>query len=305
MTKQDYREKIGSLIAEIRGNYGYTQADLAKKLGTSQSAINRIERGAQNISLEMIAKISGVLNSEILSVNDQKKLNLRVHGGFQLRGKIETKTSKNAAVALLCASLLNKGKTTLKNVAKIEEVNRILEVLNSIGVKTRWFGDQMNDLEISAPKRLDFENMDISAAKRTRSIIMFLGPLLHQYREFKIPFTGGCNLGARTVEPHLVGLKMFGMSVDVLPHTDYYSVNTELKTPDEPILLTERGDTTTENILMAAANCEKETVIRNASPNYMVQDLCFFLQKLGVEIDGIGPTTLRVRGLKDISRNVD
>lgn len=305
MTKQDYREKIGSLIAEIRGNHGYTQADLAKKLGTSQSAINRIERGAQNISLEMIAKISGVLNSEILSVNDQKKLNLRVHGGFQLRGKIETKTSKNAAVALLCASLLNKGKTTLKNVAKIEEVNRILEVLNSIGVKTRWFGDQMNDLEISVPKRLDFENMDISAAKRTRSIIMFLGPLLHQYREFKIPFTGGCNLGARTVEPHLVGLKMFGMSVDVLPHTDYYSVNTELKTPDEPILLTERGDTTTENILMAAANCEKETVIRNASPNYMVQDLCFFLQKLGVEIDGIGTTTLRVRGLKDISRNVE
>lgn len=302
---EEYRSKIGKLIAELRTNHSLTQSQLAARLGTSQSAINRIEKGAQNISLEIIARISDVFNSEILSVNNEGKLNLRVHGGHKLRGTIETKTSKNAAVALLCASLLNKGKTTLRRVARIEEVNRILEVLNSIGVKTRWLNEE-NDLEIIPPKKLSLDKMDVDAAKRTRSIIMFLGPLLHQYKEFKIPFAGGCNLGTRTVEPHLAGLREFGMSVNVAPGTDYYKIKTpRIKTPERAIILTERGDTTTENILMAAALSDKETIIRNASPNYMVQDLCFYLQKLGVKIDGIGTTILRVRGLSKINKNVE
>ncbi len=302
--KEDFREKIGKLIAELRTNHGLTQADLAAKLGTSQSAVNRIEKGGQNISLETIARISDALDTEILSVNDESKLNLRVHGGRKLHGEIETKTSKNAAVGLLCASLLNKGKTTLRRVARIEEVNRILEVLNSIGVKTRWLNEQ-NDLEIIPPKKLNLDEMDVKAAKRTRSIIMFLGPLLHQYREFKIPFAGGCNLGQRTVEPHMVGLREFGMGIEAAPGTDFYQIKSSPKQPTKSIVLTERGDTTTENILMAAALNDGETVIRNASPNYMVQDVCFYLLQLGVIIEGIGTTTLKVRGLAKINRDVE
>ena len=305
MTKDDYREKIGKLIAEIRQNHGLTQSQLASMLGTSQSAINRIEKGTQNISLEIIARISEVLNSEILSVNDEGKLNLRIRGGYKLHGAIDVKTSKNAAVGLLCASLLNHGKTILRRVARIEEVNRILEVLNSIGVKTRWLNEH-GDLEIVPPKRLKLHEINFDAAKKTRSIIMFLGPLLHQYREFKIPFAGGCNLGARTVEPHMVGLGEFGMSVTAAPGTDYYQVKVPRpKTPSRAILLTERGDTTTENILMAAALCPNEVIIRNASPNYQVQDICFYLQKLGVKIDGIGTTILRVKGLSEINKTVE
>ena len=200
--EQAYLEKIGRLIQESRLNRNLTQADLADKISTSQSAINRIEGGKQNITLEMLARISEELSSEIISVNAQKKTNFRVYGGRELSGSIEVKTSKNAAVGLLCASLLNKGKTTLRRVARIEEVNRIIEVLNSIGVKTKWLNDE-NDLEIIPPAELSFESMDTAAAKRTRSILMFLGPLLHQYQNFQIPFSGGCNLGTRTVEPHL------------------------------------------------------------------------------------------------------
>lgn len=300
----DYRTKLGRLIAELRTSHGLTQSELAEKLATSQSAINRIERGGQNISLETIARISDVLNTEILSVNDESKFNLRVRGGHQLHGEIETKTSKNASLALLCASILNCGKTTFRRVARIEEVNRILEVLNSIGVKTRWLNEQ-NDLEIIRPKVLKLADMDIEAAKRTRTIIMFLGPLLHQYKSFRLPFSGGCSIGKRTVEPHLVGLHEFGMSVEAQDGTDYYQVDVKVQQPSGPIVLTERGDTTTENILMAAAMSEGETVIRNASPNYMVQDLCFFLQKLGVKIDGVGTTILRIQGVKNISKNVE
>ena len=185
MSNDDYKVKIGKLIQENRVNRGLTQADLAEQLGTSQSAINRIEKGGQNVSLEMVARISDVLSSNIVTLNDTRKMNFRVHGGKKLSGSIEVKTSKNAAVGLLCAALLNKGKTTLRRVAKIEEVNRIIEVLTSIGVKIRWVND--SDLEIIPPKRLELENMDVAAAKRTRTVIMFLGPLLHQYKDFKLP----------------------------------------------------------------------------------------------------------------------
>ena len=300
--EKSYLVKIGQLIQEYRLHQNLTQTELAEKIGTSQSAINRIESGKQNITVEMLARISEELSSEIISVNSQKKTNFRVHGGRKLSGEIEVKTSKNAAVGLLCASLLNKGKTTLHHVAKIEEVNRILEVLNSIGVKTKWLNDS-NDLEIIPPNELNFENMNIDSAKRTRSILMFFGPLLHQYSNFQIPFSGGCNLGTRTVEPHLAGLKHFG--ANIVAETDYYDVINEPKKVERAILLTERGDTTTENIIMAAALSSQKITIRNASPNYMVQDLCFFLEKLGVKIEGIGTTTLVIHGVDKINKDVE
>lgn len=301
MDSKNYAAKIGTLIQETRQNRGMTQAELAKELGTSQSAINRIEKGGQNISLDMLARISDVLSSQIVSVNQPGSVNLRVEGGKPLSGRITAKTSKNAAVALLCASLLNRGTTTLRSVARIEEVNRIIEVLNSVGVKTRWFNG--NDLEIIPPAKLKLDEMDIEAAKRTRSIIMFLGPLLHQYRNFEIPFAGGCSLGERTVEPHLDGLRPFGLEVETT--TSRYKVSTTSLKPERAIVLSERGDTVTENVLMAAALNDGITTIRNASPNYMVQDLCFYLEKLGVKIEGIGSTTLTVHGVRDINKNVE
>ena len=302
MNPSDYKVKIGALIQESRQHRGFTQAQLAEALGTSQSAINRIEKGGQNISLEMIARISDVLSHDIMMLNRTGKLNFRVRGGSKLSGSIDTKTSKNAAVALLCASLLNHGKTVLRRVARIEEVNRIIEVLQSIGVKVRWLNED-GDLEIIPPKKLHLENMDIKAAKRTRTVIMFLGPLMHQYNSFQLPFAGGCSLGTRTVEPHMTGLRPFGLDVEAT--TDYYDAKVKLKPVERDIVLTERGDTVTENVIMAAALHNGTVTIRNASSNYAVQDLCIFLQKLGVKIDGISTTTLRITGVTHIDKDVE
>ncbi len=302
MTNDDYKVKIGTLIQETRQSRGLTQTQLAEALGTSQSAINRIEKGGQNISLEMLARISDVLSSELVSLNRSGKINFRINGGKKLSGEIEVKTSKNAAVGLLCASLLNHGTTTIKRVARVEEVNRIIEVLQSIGVKVRWLNDK-NDLEITPPARLKLQDMNIEAAKRTRTIIMFLGPLLHQYRDFQLPFAGGCSIGTRTVEPHMTGLAPFGLSIETM--SDYYHATIHEKPVTHTILLTERGDTATENVIMAAALYDGAITIRNASPNYMVQDLCFFLQKLGIKIEGIGTTTLKIRGVRSINQNVE
>lgn len=292
-------EKIGSLIYHVRQERGLTQAAFARQLGTSQSAINRIEHGKQNLSIETLGRISEVLNKPLISVNEGA-INLQVEGGYELHGEVTLKTSKNAAVALLCAALLNSGTTRLKSVARIEEVYRLIEVLQSIGVHVRWLPG--NDLEIKPPAKLDLDKMDKDAARKTRSVIMFIGPLLHAIRDFKIPYAGGCELGRRTVLPHLYALEEFG--VEVFTKSGHYHVTANPRVPERPVVLYESGDTTTENALMAAAMVPGETVIKMASANYMVQDLCFFLQRLGVKIEGIGTSTLRVQGVKEIKKNI-
>ncbi len=292
-------QKIGRLIYQIRQERGLTQAVFAKQLGTSQSAVNRMEHGKQNLSLDTLGRISDVLNKQLISLSGSA-INLRIEGGHELKGEIELKTSKNAAVAILCASLLNKGTTRLKRVARIEEVNRIIEVLVSIGVQVKWLPG--NDLEIKPPKKLDLEKMNKDAARKTRSVLMMLGPLIHDYSKFKIPYAGGCKLGTRTVAPHLFALESFG--VNVVATNKHYNVSVKKKQPSETIVLYEQGNTVTNNILMAAARSNSTTVIQSASADYMVQDLCYFLKKLGVSIEGIGSPVLTVKGQSSIKKNI-
>ena len=292
-------EKIGQLIYQIRQEKGLTQAEFARKLKTSQSAVNRIEHGKQNLSLETLGRISDVLNKQIISINENG-VNLRINGGHELSGSITLKTSKNAAVALLCASLLNYGVTKFKSFPRIEEVNRIIEVLESIGVKVKWLPG--NDLEIRRPEKLDLSNINSVSARKTRSVIMLLGPLLHDYKEFDIPYAGGCRLGTRTVSPHLMALENFGVSV--VTASGKYRVTVKKKIPKERIVLYEQGNTVTNNILMAAARTDGPITIQSASADYMVQDLCLFLRKLGVKIDGIGSTTINIHGVSKIKKNV-
>ena len=294
---------VGRLIRDARKQRGLTQTQLADLLKTSQSAIHRIEVGNQNLSLDYINRIADALESPLIATPGTASMNYLIEGGRPLSGSIEVRSSKNAAVALLCASLINRGHTVLRGLAHIEEVNRILEVLRSIGVEATWSDDD-KDLTLTRPEELDLDAMDLAAARQTRSILMFLGPLMHFYDEFKLPYAGGCNLGARTVEPHLQALRVMGL--DVVATEGYYQCKVHDRTLKERhIVLTERGDTVTENALLAAAQIPGLTVLRNASPNYMVQDLCFFLTRLGVQIEGIGTTTLKVRGVADINTDVE
>lgn len=305
-----YQQEIGALVERLRLQKDLTQAELAEAINSSQSAIHRIESGKQNISLEMVQRLSKCLGTQILSVNDSASQSFRINGGRELHGEVTINTSKNAAVGLLCAALLNSGKTTLRHLARIEEVFRIIEVLESIGVKCTWV-NQQKDLEIMPPRELKMDNLDLEAARRTRSIIMFMGPLLHKFRAFRLPYAGGCSLGVRTVEPHLRALSNFGLKVDAVKNSGFYEATVDADFCKNgtcrplKVVLVERGDTVTENILMAAALYPGETEIVGASSNYMVQDVCFFLQKLGVKIDGIGTTTLKIRGRATIDLDVE
>lgn len=290
--------KIGKLISQIRQERGLTQAEFAKRLGTSQSAVNRIEQGKQNLSLETISRVSGALGRDIVKLNTSS-LGFEIEGGHELKGEITMKTSKNATVAILAASLLNKGTTHLEQVPKIEEVFRLIEVLQSIGVQVRWV--KGSDLEIKPPAKFKLENINVESAKKTRSIIMFMGPLMHHMKKFNLPYAGGCNLGKRTIAAHKYALEQLGLHIET--KTNEYSVTVNKK-PTEKIVMYEMGETATENVLMAAALSEGKTTIKFASSNYMVQDVCLFLQKLGIRIDGIGTSTLTVHGVKEINKRV-
>jgi UDP-N-acetylglucosamine 1-carboxyvinyltransferase len=201
-------------------------------------------------------------------------------------------------MGIICASLLNKGRTLLKNVPKIEEVYRMIEVLKSIGVEINWID---NDLEI-IPTKIDLESINKESAEKTRSIIMLIGPLIHLFKAFSLPQSGGCKLGARTVRPHFFTLENFGVKINVKSKS--FDVTAKKLVPAE-FALYESGDTVTENAIMAASKIPGETIIKFASANYQVQDLCFFLEKLGVKIDGIGTTTLKIYGITEINKDVE
>ncbi len=228
-------------------------------------------------------------------------MNYRVQGGRTLSGTVQTNISKNAAVALLCASMLNRGETILKRMPRIEEVKRLIEVLESIGVKIVW--DPSGDMRITPPDKVDLTNINYEAASRTRSIALLIAPLAHLLGAFELPAPGGCNLGKRSLGSHIDSLGRLGIKVEGNEGAHTYQVTTENMQPAE-IIMYEASDTGVENVLMAAAKIPGVTTIKFASANYMVQDLCVFLAHCGVKIDGIGTSTLVVHGISDINAEV-
>lgn len=226
-------------------------------------------------------------------------MDFQIEGGKTLSGAAITKTSKNAAVVLLAASLLNKGKTTLKNMPRIEEVFRLVEVLVSIGAAVTW--ENGNDIVIVVPKKLSLSKINRASAEKTRSIILFLGPLIHFFSAFKIPQAGGCKLGRRTIRPHLFALEKFGVKIEATARD--YDVKLKKLKPAE-ITMYESGDTATENAIMTASLIPGKTAVRFAASNYMVQELCFFLSDLGIKIEGIGTPNLIIHGVEEINKDI-
>ncbi|MDQ5954448.1 MAG: UDP-N-acetylglucosamine 1-carboxyvinyltransferase, partial [Patescibacteria group bacterium] len=203
------QKQIGAFIKTLRERKGITQGDFAKMLSTSQSAVARMEKGEQNFSTDLLNKISTVLGQSIVSINNTT--DFEVNGGKKLHGSIKTNFSKNGSVGLLCASLLNKGKTTLHGIARIEEVYRVIEILESIGVKVKWTAQ--NSLIITPPTKFNLKNINVESAIKTRSIVMLMGPLAHHMNSFSIPHAQGCNLGKRTISAHTYALADLGIKI--------------------------------------------------------------------------------------------
>jgi len=227
-------------------------------------------------------------------------MDFEINGGKKLSGTIVTGFSKNGSVGLLCASLLNRGTTILHGIARIEEVYRIIEILESIGVHVTWTGK--NTVKIIPPKKFNLRKINRESAVKTRSIILLIGPMIHLFPSFDIPHAYGCNLGKRTVAAHKYALEDLGVKVEVT--SENYRISSK-KLKSKEVIMYEAGDTAVENTLLAAAKIEGKTIIKFASSNYMVQEICFFLEKCGVRVESIGNSRLVVHGVKDINKNIE
>src|SRR3989338_4867084 len=237
------------------------------------------------------------------TIQRSSSIDFEVSGGKKLHGTIKTNFSKNGSVGLLCASLVNSGVTTLHGIARIEEVYRVIEILESIGVVIKWLNQ--NTLTVTPPAKFNLENINVESAIKTRSIVMLIGPLIHKLSSFSIPHAHGCNLGKRTIAAHIYALEKLGVKIKTT--TKSYEVTArKLKgAAGMGIVMYESGDTACENVLSAAALIPGVTKISFASANYMVQEVCFFLEALGVKIEGIGTANLTIHGISEINKDIE
>lgn len=218
-----------------------------------------------------------------------------VRGGKKLKGSIKVNPCKNSAVAILCATCMLKGTTTLSNVPNIEEVKRIIEVLTSIGLKIKWIGS--HKLKIENSGRINLKNLNHKSFSQTRSGLLFIGALCTIKSNFELPKSGGCDLGTRTINPHILALKYLGIKIKET--TNHLKISQNSPQGAEFVMY-ESGDTATENVIMAASLIKGKTIIHFASSNYMVQDLYCFLKAAGAQIDGIKTFKIVVEGVNKL-----
>lgn len=292
------QEKIGLFIKKLREEKGMTQEEFAHALKTSQSAIARVESGNQNVTIEQLMKMGEVLKHNIVSLQDT--IDFKVEGGRKLSGSIQTNPSKNGAINMMVASLVNSGTTILHDIPHIEEVTRYKELLESVGVKIRWIHND-TALEIIPPKKLSFSKINKGVAEKIRSFT-FAGAFIHFTENFHLPHSGGCKMGERTVASHKYALEYLGVTIET-KETHYVISHKKLHTGTIPLY--ESSDTGAITAIIAASRIEGITTIMFAPPNYQVQDVCFLLEQFGVKIDGIGTTTLIVHGKEHIHVNVE
>ena len=193
--------------------------------------------------------------------------NFIIHGGKKLSGAIPVGSGKNSPIALICASLLVRAPVVLADMSRVEEAERLLAILASIGVRYEWRDERTLFLDASRPLSLD--TIDRATCSQTRVALLLLGALAKRETGYRLYKSGGCKLGNRTVRPHMFALEKFG--VQVQSRAGYYQVST-VRLHAADVVLYESGDTATENAIMAAVLAPGTSTIRYASANYMVQD---------------------------------
>jgi len=201
---------------------------------------------------------------------------------------------------LFAAALVNRGKTTLHNIPRIEEVNRFIEVFKSLGVKVAW--TDTHTITIEPPKSFSVSHINSRSTGKIRSALMLIGPLSARLKFFRLPHIGGCKMGERTIAAHRYALEDLGLKIET--KENYYHISRGKRTKKE-VVMYEASDTGTTNAILRAAVLSQRTVIDFAQQNYMVLEVCYFLKKLGIKIEGIGTKTLVIEGNPNIEVDIE
>lgn len=213
-----------------------------------------------------------------------------VEGGIPLSGRIRPAGNKNAALPIICATLLSDEAVTLENVPDIRDVRTLLDLLGQLGCEVEWNGREA--VRIHA-KDIRIAEVDRSLAARIRASILLAGPMLARVGNMILPPPGGDVIGRRRVDTHFLALQRLGARVET--RGGYHLEADGLKAAD--IFLDEPSVTATENTVMAATLATGTTRIRNAAAEPHVQDLCHMINTLGGKISGIGTHVLEIEGV--------
>lgn len=213
-----------------------------------------------------------------------------IQGGNSLQGEIKVAGFKNATTPILAATILTKEPVILHNVPVIEDVKKMIQILVSLGVKVTWL--DKNSLKIDSAN-LDPDKLDMDLISTMRSSILLMGAMVGRFGRIKTKAPGGCQIGARSMDTHFKAFHKLGVQVEC---DDKFYILEKVAPASSEIVMNEFSVTGTENIILASALNQGQVKIRVAAADPSVQDLCWFLQSMGLEIDGIGTHDLVVRG---------
>lgn len=216
-----------------------------------------------------------------------------VTGKKKLNGSITVSGSKNAALPILCAALLSKQPSIIKNVPNIADIHNLLKIFQHLGVKADF---KANTVQIDA-SNLTLSDLPADLICSMRASILLLGPLLARNKQVNLPFPGGCVLGKRSVYAHTHAFKELGVEIIDETQSLHLKVN---NLHGNTIIMPEISVTGTENAVMLASIAPGKTEIRLAAAEPHVQDLCKFLQSMGAKINGIGTHNLIIEGVSDL-----
>lgn len=213
-----------------------------------------------------------------------------IEGQHKLTGEIEVRGSKNAAAALIPATLLTSESCVLSNVPLIEDIFRLLDILKSMGSEVEWLEERKVRI---TNKDIDPEKMDFALVKKIRMSILLLGALSARFEKFRLYHPGGCVIGARPVDAHMDALSKLGVSV--VKNESVYEADASQKHA-ATVVLREFSVTATENAMMLAASLPGKSVIKIAAAEPHVEDLGVMLQAMGAKVSGLGTHTITIEG---------
>jgi UDP-N-acetylglucosamine 1-carboxyvinyltransferase len=214
-----------------------------------------------------------------------------IQGGVPLSGEIIPAGNKNAALPILAACLLTDEELLIRNVPRIRDVESMLGLLERLGVKVSWTGE--NEIRLHADQ-IPGTEVDEELANRIRASFLVAGPLLARFGEVRMPPPGGDTIGRRRLDAHLDAFRDLGASVDGDVWIEISGPSGGLR--PTRIFMDEPSVMGTENALLAAALTEGPTTIANAASEPHVQDLARLLCKMGAQVDGIGSNVMTVHG---------
>jgi len=225
-----------------------------------------------------------------------------IEGGHKLSGEVIPQGAKNEALQILCAVLLTSEKVSIHNIPNIIDVNKLIDLLSSMGVKTKklaegkwWF--QADDVNLEFLKSEEFARKGSSL----RGSVMILGPLLTRYGIGALPRPGGDKIGRRRMDTHFLGFKALGAEFSYDASTGFFNAHVPGgKLQGTSMLLDEASVTGTANVVMAAVMAEGTTTIYNAACEPYLQQLCKIINKMGGKITGVGSNLLTIEGVTEL-----